>query len=750
MKHTLTFCALMLAGAAFAQTYDGRIHKLIPMTDEPFGILPGESRLSPELHTNDIDSITFDVDAQTFTVHGGYNYILNDLKSATYDLELLRSFMFTYIFDGTMPSTCLDSRTLDLNSFMLMWRPVEGAAGYQIRYANTTKTIDDWDNSPYICGEVTVSAAATDTIIEHLAYNAYYQFAIRTLSSKGEGYHSEWSTRINFGLPQWNFLALMTQPRYLTPSVINITDIGLNEATVILNTKFDPSLYSEADAEEIRSHFEIVDNNFVMDKLKVSDLQTGKITYLPITASDIAAGYIHLTDLGDATNYTVTAYNSNIQCEWDAPYNSISFWTKIDSSTPIQVTSTDLGSVLSEYMDNSSHMANQAYYLEGGKTYTISSNLYLYKGVTIATNPDDLAIGKRAEVQFSSTGLSSVCNLFIGAVQQPGEMSDTLNIDPIIFEGIDFTVPDAVTYGGQNSSGMPLTPNYLINVQTTALPFNLESLDIKNCTFQGFIRGFIRNQGYGHNINRINVDNNVFYNCGYYDSNGRGYAWFNGAGIEDSNIFGDLNFTNNTIYDSPRRALIYDQNKSLAWPEDVKWNIRIENNTFINFSTRNSCYIFETRYMPAGSYISLQRNLFVLAADDADQRALNNCGADIRTNDFSFDVNYSVGCREQHLKNDGIFTANAFSSTKNSFGSYGTNNGTADDLIVKVGSTPLKATDLFTNPNPPYVAHDPANPNALDHVAPDNIFEALRYRQTPEVLNLEIYTLGIGDPRWRN
>ena len=47
MKHTLTFCALMLAGAAFAQTYDGRIHKLIPMTDEPFGILPGESRLSP-------------------------------------------------------------------------------------------------------------------------------------------------------------------------------------------------------------------------------------------------------------------------------------------------------------------------------------------------------------------------------------------------------------------------------------------------------------------------------------------------------------------------------------------------------------------------------------------------------------------------------------------------------------------------------------------------------------------------------
>lgn len=151
MKHTLTFCALMLAGAAFAQTSGDRIYKIIPNTTEKFGIMPGESRLSDELHTNDIDSITFDVEAQTFTVYGGISFTTSELKTATYNLELLKGFDFEYLPDGLMPSTCLDlyGRS-DRNSFRLKWRPVAGAFGYQINYVHTDKMTDDWDDNPIL------------------------------------------------------------------------------------------------------------------------------------------------------------------------------------------------------------------------------------------------------------------------------------------------------------------------------------------------------------------------------------------------------------------------------------------------------------------------------------------------------------------------------------------------------------------------------------------------------------------------
>ena len=69
MKKTLTLCAFALgASSAFAQLSTDRIHKFIPVTSQEFGILPGQSNLSPELHTNDIDSIAFNIDSQTFTM----------------------------------------------------------------------------------------------------------------------------------------------------------------------------------------------------------------------------------------------------------------------------------------------------------------------------------------------------------------------------------------------------------------------------------------------------------------------------------------------------------------------------------------------------------------------------------------------------------------------------------------------------------------------------------------------------------
>ena len=73
--------------------------------------------------------------------------------------------------------------------------------------------------------------------------------------------------------------------------------------------------------------------------------------------------------------------------------------------------------------------------------------------------------------------------------------------------------------------------------------------------------------------------------------------------------------------------------------------------------------------------------------------------------------------------------------------------GTEEDLVVKVGTTPLRTDELFVNPNPPCTSHNPTDPYPDDHAAPDNIKEAPKYKQTPEVLNHEIYTENIGDPR---
>lgn len=752
MKNTLTLCAIAFAASSsFAQTSGDRIHKFIPITTEVFGTGFGETSLSPELHVNDIDSISFDVDAQVFTVFGGFSVSQNKLKTAVYNLEKLQGFDIAYLAPGYMPSTCLDCLIDGANAFRLMWRPVEGAAGYEIRYVEYTgmQDVDDWENPEIEYGKVTVNGDATYAKIEHLAYSTTYKFAIRTLSPKGEGFHSEWSGRTGFNFNIWNtnFMTVTTQSRYIVPKVTGSVKSEVGKVTVRLTPEFDRSIYTEAEIDEISSNFELKDGRFVVDKLKLTDVKTKKVIFYPVTEADLAAGEVVITDLPEAVSYRVAAYNSNIQLDCDAEYNSVVLHTQRKPSEPIVISSLDLASVLTEYM-NDPYTDNQVFYLDGDNIYRLSSNVYLTKGFTLATLPQDYAAGKRAKVDFSNSGMTY--NLMLGG---DGYTQHSEEIGAMIFEGIDFDASDAVNYGFRSS----YTGNYFMNSLSNSGAFNIEAIELRDCTFRRFIRGFIRMQGFNHVVSRLKVDGNLFYDCGYYDVNGRGYPWFISSGNATCNLYKDFEFTNNTIYDSPREALISDNNKNIVWDEKTKWNIRIENNTFVNFSTRTaSRYLIFMRYIPGGSYMSVQRNLFVLAADESDSRNLNSSGADIRfidgSGEFSFDVkdNYSVGCRDSHLVDDGIFLAGKFSATRYSFGAFPEcNNGTAADLVVKVGSTPLKATDLFTDPNPVYKSHIPTSVNELDHAAPDNIFEALRYKQTPEVLNHEIYTLSIGDPRWK-
>ena len=68
-------------------------------------------------------------------------------------------------------------------------------------------------------------------------------------------------------------------------------------------------------------------------------------------------------------------------------------------------------------------------------------------------------------------------------------------------------------------------------------------------------------------------------------------------------------------------------------------------------------------------------------------------------------------------------------------------NGT-DALIVRVGQKPISPTELMRNPNPPHKEGD------KDVHEIDNL-DGLYFNNTEQVRNHEIYTKGVGDPRWR-
>lgn len=264
------------------------------------------------------------------------------------------------------------------------------------------------------------------------------------------------------------------------------------------------------------------------------------------------------------------------------------------------------------------------------------------------------------------------------------------------------------------------------------------------------IRGFVRVQGLNRkNFEKFIVEDCLFYNCGYYDNTGRGYAWIAGDGTPGtgkSNIYANMIFRKNTFYDSPRTCFFTDNGKDLPWPSNVQYNITLENNTFVNYSTRSTGRkIFDLRYLPGGSKITVKKNLFILTKKDGDARNLYMEGMDIRqingSGKITFDVqqNYSTNT---NLINGSIFSASAFSASKNSAGFWADSNilGKAE-LDVHLGTVGISPTDLMTDPNPPYVSPDP-NMHEISNL------NGLYYKNTDAVRNHEIYKLGIGDPRW--
>ncbi len=649
--------------------------------------------------------------------------------------------------------------------------------------------------------------------LEDLDYGETYLFAIRVLHPDGvEEHHSYW-----YGIAtqrEWaRFLRLTTSNRYDTPAAINVGNISEDRDafTVYVDVNFTSSMADYAAnygsgaemLEEAKRHFDFVqDGNqddpskakFFFNYLTVTPSKSTpngtvdeqfKMYPIDVTSFENGKAEIRVTGLSQNCIYDVNLVNTQRPVALvDQRANSIAKPVYGDPGEPIliehKVRATDsipgevayqacyLDKIFEDYKTDVTLAEGQTFYLEGDKAYFFFSNPTICKGFTLETRPEDVAAGKRAKVYLGGIGVGlneyggqtaniQTCNFMFGRPRESGEADAPIEVGTVIFRNIDFDAPLAKNFGESGATG-----NYFANMYSNGMAVTFKSFEVYNCTFQRMIRGFIRVQGNKRKVfDKMVIDGNLFYNCGYYDNNGRGYTWFAGDGGQtNSNIYNDFWFINNTVYDSPRTAMISDNDKNINYDSSVHWSIRIEGNTFINFSTRSSGRnFFQTRYVPGGSYYSFQRNLIVLTAADNDQRNLYQYGADIREikgdGHFSFDIkdNYAVGCREGHLEDNGIFSASqGFNRTSNSFGATKWNPGnlgTKDDLIVKVltdnNGKAMKATDLFSAPTPPYVQQAATDNAPKAHAAPDDIFNALKYKNVPSIITDK----NVGDPRWR-
>ncbi len=772
MKRLILIPALMSLMATGANAQENVIDQIHIDTDAY--IWEGNT-----FYISDIDSITFYKGTYSFGIPGQTYKLMRlhgngaNRRLPAFPVDEIRNIEFKFRDSRKLPSPKFTIGTIDKkeNNLRLVWDSVNGAKGYVIRYCDN---MADWEDDNYWIsaetsstskGEIKLTADLTTVVIEDLNYSSQYTFGIKALSDIDDSFDSDWTSRNCLALNRR--FTLMTGERYKVPTILSVA----SRDTTSLRIAFDLDYANHASEDidkDFASNFEIADGKFVAHELNVTPLSgevNNKWAKYMLTTEDMAKGYVDIDGLSSGITYKISLRNNNVKSEPDATYNDLLVATKVLSQPKLITHVVTPGMEAYNACNISAELAgfmadnirdSQVFYLEGEKIYYINSNVDITKGFTLETLPSDAAAGKRAVVYMCDpSGIpvisSSTYNFMLGG---QSNSSGALTISPIALRNIDFQCPIAYNFGKSRMDGINVTGNYFINNYTTSPKYTLEALQIENCTFQGFIRGFIRMQGSkGGVIQSLNCDGNVFYNCGYYDTNGRGYGWFNAPGDLSHNMFGNFRFTNNTIYDSPRDCLLTNGNKSLDWPEDYKWNITIENNTFINFSTRASGrHIIYMRFVPKGSHFSIQRNLFCQTKNEDDARQLYFSGADIRTGEFTFEIkdNYSVGCQESNLGDNKIFTSGAFSAAKNSFGAFPAGNkGTAADLVVSAGSNPLKATDLFNNPNPPHNQVDGEN-HQDDHKAPDNIFEALRYKQSPEVTNHEIYTKNIGDQRWKN
>ena len=690
---------------------------------------------------------------------------------------------------------------VDLNDVHLYWFGVEGAYGYQIRWAlqpNVSGGSQAWhetDSLGLLEGDtVIVGADVLDMVVKDLNYQTDYRFAIRTLNSAdlNDPKNSEWYGHGD-GRGWAEYLGLQTAARYEVPAVIQTSDITKTSMRINLNRS--TAGYTDEQMQGFAEHFTILGDVFKVDYLTITPSKSSPNAVVPagfekytITEEDWARGYIDVEGLSENAVYNIDVWDADITVKVDANYNPLLKRTKGTAGPPIILThvpdmtdtigkgtsnevvydiskynSMKLDQILIDYCESMDLAENQVYYLEGGKAYHFTSNPSLYKGVTIRTNPDDIAAGKGKAILYLSgmtqtgTGINT-CNFMLGRQPQSGENSSIpLDIDSVRFMDLDVQVPLARNYGHAQQGIGGAVGNYFMNMYSNGMGINVTLLEWNNCTFQGLIRGFFRIQGSNDfNIHNLVMRNCEFYNTGFYDNGGKGYniIFADHNGKPKSNILENVVIDNNTWVNTPHGSIITDNNRNLVWDESVRWNITVTNNTFVNHATRSAVPFFNFRYMPGGSTLTIKNNFWTVTKDEADALRVLNCqGCDIRSiqgGDGSGIVTFDIAnnwSTNNNLTAGQIFSKGAFSAKSNAPGKFlATSNFPSGTEELDVHVDDLSATELFKSPNPKYYVMDPSS--EMEHHT-DNL-DGFYFQDTEKVRNSNIYKLGIGASKWRD
>lgn len=751
--------------------------------------------------------------------------------NVTEDLDRLPMPMFRRKYNTNIAdeNDMYASRVMDgyRNRIQLHWYGVKGAAGYEIRYGINiiSDNEETWRDPARNVTYVTLPADQLSYELKDLSYNTDYSFCIRALHPDGkEEHHSKW-----YGMGggrQWeDYLTIRTNDRYAVPNVISWTDKDYDGFTVLIDPRYDRNSFeNKQDADTIEKRFNIVDGKFQFTHLVVKPSSANpnatvnpEFENYPLDINNLEVddnGYLRVkvTGLDQSSLYNIALRDDNntkADAEVDRYYNDDAVRTKGDPGPAIrfphsvateiwidpeaedvdmaklqtwfdfekQNQACRLDTLISNFNGDKNLAENQVFLLDGDKTYYLQQGPVLSKGFVLMTNPDDIAAGKGRAKVFLGARLFDIndatkqgsCNWQLGKEKGPKDFDAPIRLEKIIFDNIDFDCPGSYTSAHALNTSMNATGNYFANMLSNGLPVQIESFEIRNCTFQGIRRGFFRIQGGKKRvIDHLIIDNNVLMNCGYYSNKGVDYNIVHGqAESREENICADLQLTNNTFYDTPLGSISPTKNNSPSgdFADGVQWDIKLINNTFINHCTRSDSPLLNIREVPDNSKITFKNNLICLTKDANDKRRLGFCGIDIRNihghGNIQFDIcnNYSASSEAEHRVPDGIITNNnyRFSATKNAPGFWWDDNedhfcgNSKQDLVIQVGSTPLMVTDIFADPNPRYHATEASDNNVEMHaINPDEIWSRLSYKTDSKLIDHEIYKNNVGAPRWKS
>lgn len=713
------------------------------------------------------------------------------------------------------------------NDIHLYWYGVDDCAGYQIRQAlqpNVSGGADSWGISAetgLLLLDTIVGPEVLDLVIKDQQYSTDFRFAIRVLSKKDDNitdfsHASKWYGHGDGR--QWaEYLGITTADRYATPFCVYVDASQTTEETmrVMINRSFATVTQgvSAADKEIYREKFELDESdNFVFQWLEVEASPNNpestvgdKWKKYKLTEEDFNRGYVDIDGLQKNSVYVINLRNDHVKIKWDSYYNICSARSDGEPGEPIVVThnltapSRDyfdsqesyqvameqheialkynamrIDFMLTDFISDVNLAEGQEYYLDGDKTYCMFNNLTTCKGFVLRTNPDDAAQGKRAKVllggmHMNGTNVASM-NLMFGRQPQAGEGGE-IYMKMLEFYDLDFDCPMALTYGDNQAGLGSATGNYFINMYSNGMAVHLESFVIKNCKFKRMVRGFIREQGTNYKIwDKVVIEDNQFFDCGYYSNGAGGYTWVAGAGNNvKTSLWKNFTVRNNTFFDCPFPAF-FNQTAGTG-PTSEPWNITFENNTLVNWNTRAAGNIFNMRGLPNGSVYNVKNNLIILTVQNGDYRGVVNesgnytmlamAGCDIRNTvtmedgtagqvTLNFENNFSTNA---FLTNGQIFSTNAWNATGNQFGKLVNNKSATLNGSLEVVADDISPLELMVSPNPPHKANGPSDQymhraDALDGTGGSHGAD-LHYNKTDKVFNSQIYKLNIGDKRWR-